>query len=210
MYIKFFKRLIDLLVSLIVILILLPVILILIIVLFFLNNGRPFFFQKRPGKNEKIFRVVKFKTMNDKKDEYGNLLSDAKRLTSFGSFIRKTSLDEIPQLFNVLVGDMSLIGPRPLLIKYLPHYRDEERIRHSVRPGITGLAQVNGRNTARWDDRLALDVIYVKNMSFALDMKIIYNTILKVIKSENIVVDPISIMYDLDVERTNGYKKTYE
>lgn len=210
MYIKFFKRLMDLLISSIVILVLLPVILFLSIALFFLNHGKPFFFQKRPGKNEKIFRVVKFKTMNDKKDEYGNLLSDAERLTSFGSFVRKTSLDELPQLFNVFVGDMSLIGPRPLLIRYLPYYRDEERIRHTVRPGITGLAQVNGRNTVKWDDRLALDVKYVRNLSFYMDVKIVCKTILKVIKSENIVVDPTSIMCDLDIERTDEYTKTYK
>jgi undecaprenyl phosphate N,N'-diacetylbacillosamine 1-phosphate transferase len=210
MYIKFFKRLMDLLISSIVILVLLPVILFLSIALFFLNHGKPFFFQKRPGKNEKIFRVVKFKTMNDKKDEYGNLLPDAERLTSFGSFVRKTSLDELPQLFNVFVGDMSLIGPRPLLIRYLPYYRDEERIRHTVRPGITGLAQVNGRNTVKWDDRLALDVKYVRNLSFYMDVKIVCKTILKVIKSENIVVDPTSIMCDLDIERTDEYTKTYK
>lgn len=139
--------------------------------------------------------------MNDKKDDDGNLLPDAKRLTKVGSFVRKTSLDELPQLINVFIGDMSLIGPRPLLIKYLPYYKEEERLRHSVRPGITGWAQVNGRNTVKWDDRLALDVIYVKNLSFMMDVKIIWKTIMKVIKSENIVVDPESIMKNLDDER---------
>jgi lipopolysaccharide/colanic/teichoic acid biosynthesis glycosyltransferase len=148
--------------------------------------------------------------MNDKKDVNGNLLPDSERLTVIGKFVRKTSLDEIPQLLNVLKGDMSLIGPRPLLTRYLPFYRDDERVRHSVRPGITGWAQVNGRNTAKWDDRLALDLVYVENISFALDMKIVYKTILKVVKSENIIVDPTSIMGDLDIERTNGYKETYK
>lgn len=207
MYSKLFKRGLDLLTSSLAIIVLSPIILLLSIVLFFLNDGKPFFYQNRPGKNEKIFRVMKFKTMNDKKDEHGNLLPDAMRLTSFGSFVRKTSLDELPQLFNVFVGEMSIIGPRPLLIRYLPFYYENERIRHTVRPGITGLAQVNGRNTAKWDDRLAFDVEYVKNLSFTMDMKIVYKTILKVIKSENIVVDPTSIMCDLDIERTHEYKK---
>ena len=169
--------------------------------LFFANQGKPFFFQLRPGKGERNFKIIKFKTMNDKKDAAGNLLPDAKRLTKVGSFVRKTSMDEIPQLLNVLIGDMSLIGPRPLLLRYLPFYTDRERLRHSVRPGITGLAQVNGRNTVRWDDRLAFDVEYVENMSFKQDVQILYKTVLKVVASENIVVDPESIMQNLDDER---------
>lgn len=203
MYKHFFKRVLDIIVSAGVLLLASPVFFLVLISLFIANQGKPFFFQDRPGKHEKLFRIIKFKTMNDKKDEKGNLLPDAKRLTRVGSFVRKTSLDELPQLINVVVGDMSLIGPRPLLIRYLPFYREEERIRHSIRPGITGWAQVNGRNTAKWDDRLALDVVYVKNISFALDMKIVYKTILKVIKSENIVIDPESIMQNLDDERRN-------
>lgn len=203
MYKHFFKRLLDLTISVSVLLLVSPVFLIVLISLFIANQGKPFFFQDRPGKYEKLFRIIKFKTMNDKTDENGKLLPDAKRLTKVGSFVRKTSLDELPQLINVVLGDMSLIGPRPLLIRYLPFYRDDERIRHSVRPGITGWAQVNGRNTAKWDDRLALDIVYVKNMSFALDMKIVYKTILKVLKSENIVIDPESIMQNLDDERRN-------
>ncbi len=210
MYKNYFKRLFDFLAALMGLLLLSPIIIIVTIFLAFANDGKPFFLQKRPGKNEKIFSIIKFKTMNDRKDSDGNLLSDAERLTKVGSFVRKTSLDEIPQLINVLKGDMSLIGPRPLLTRYLPFYRDEERIRHSVRPGITGWAQVNGRNTAKWDDRLAFDVEYVKKLSFAMDIKIVYKTILKVIKSENIVVDPTSIMCDLDIERTHGYKKNNE
>ncbi|MCT4287938.1 sugar transferase [Elizabethkingia anophelis] len=201
MYKYFFKRLLDIVVSISVLIIFSPIFIIVFICLFIANSGKPFFFQERPGKGEKLFRIIKFKTMNDKKDDDGNLLPDAKRLTKVGSFVRKTSLDELPQLINVFIGDMSLIGPRPLLIKYLPYYKEEERLRHSVRPGITGWAQVNGRNTVKWDDRLALDVIYVKNLSFMMDVKIIWKTIMKVIKSENIVVDPESIMKNLDDER---------
>jgi lipopolysaccharide/colanic/teichoic acid biosynthesis glycosyltransferase len=174
-----------------------------IIVLSITNQGKPFFFQQRPGKNGKIFTIIKLKTMNNKKDSKGNLLPDEKRLTKVGGFIRKTSLDEIPQLINVLKGDMSLIGPRPLVIRYLPFYTDKERLRHTVRPGITGLAQVNGRNTIKWDERLALDVDYVENLSFKQDLNIFYKTVLKVIVSENIINNPKSIMEDLDEERKN-------
>lgn len=201
MYKNFFKRLLDIVFSISVLIIFSPIFIIVLICLFIANSGKPFFFQERPGKGEKLFRIIKFKTMNDKKDDDGNLLPDAKRLTKVGSFVRKTSLDELPQLINVFIGDMSLIGPRPLLIKYLPYYKEEERLRHSVRPGITGWAQVNGRNTVKWDNRLALDVVYVKNLSFMMDVKIIWKTMMKVIKSENIVVDPESIMKNLDDER---------
>lgn len=201
MYKLFFKRIIDLLIAIMGLIILFPVIIVVTICLYIANSGKPFFYQQRPGKNEKLFKIVKFKTMNDKTDKDGNLLADSERLTSVGRFVRKTSLDEIPQLINILKGDMSLIGPRPLLIKYLPYYSEEERVRHTVRPGITGWAQINGRNTVKWDDRLAFDVEYVKNLSFIFDLKIIYKTALKVIKSENIVVDPESIMQNLDDER---------
>ncbi|WP_337085106.1 sugar transferase [Elizabethkingia anophelis] len=201
MYKYFFKRLLDIVVSISVLIIFSPIFIIVLICLFIANSGKPFFFQERPGKGEKLFRIIKFKTMNDKKDDDGNLLPDAQRLTKMGSFVRKTSLDELPQLINVFIGDMSLIGPRPLLVRYLPYYRNEERLRHSVRPGITGWAQVNGRNTVKWDDRLALDVVYVKSLSFIMDVKIIWKTIMKVIKSENIVIDPESIMKNLDDER---------
>ena len=201
MYKKYFKRLLDFIVALTVLMLISPIFIIVMIGLFFANDGKPFFFQKRPGKGERIFSIVKFKTMTDKKDADGNLLPDAQRLTKVGSFVRKTSLDELPQLINVIKGDMSLIGPRPLLVRYLPFYKDEERLRHSIRPGITGWAQVNGRNTAKWDDRLALDIEYVNHISFLFDMKIVYRTILKVVKSENIVIDPESIMKNLDDER---------
>ncbi len=168
------------------------------------NNGKPFFFQKRPGKNERIFSIIKFKSMNDKKDANGMLLPDKERLTKVGSFVRKTSLDEIPQLINVLKGDMSLIGPRPLLVSYLPYYAEREKLRHAVRPGITGLAQTSGRNNLNWDERLELDVIYVENMSFKNDISIFFNTLKKVIFKEDIVValDP-KINIPLDIKRNS-------
>lgn len=203
MYKNYNKKVIDFIASLILIILLSPLLILVIIVLSITNQGKPFFFQQRPGKNGKIFTIIKLKTMNNKKDSNGNLLSDEKRLTKVGSFIRKTSLDEIPQLINVLKGDMSLIGPRPLVIRYLPFYTDKERLRHTVRPGITGLAQVNGRNTIKWDERLALDVDYVENLSFKQDLNIFYKTVLKVIVSENIINNPKSIMEDLDEERKN-------
>jgi lipopolysaccharide/colanic/teichoic acid biosynthesis glycosyltransferase len=155
----------------------------------FANNGKPFFFQKRPGKNERIFKIVKFKSMNDKKDANGNLLSDAERLTRMGAFVRKTSLDEIPQLINVLKGDMSFIGPRPLLPQYLPLYNDFQKKRHLVKPGITGWAQVNGRNTLSWEKKFEYDVWYVNNQSFLLDLKIFLMTIKKVFINEGINQD---------------------
>jgi len=157
MYKNFFKRVFDFLAAFFGLLLLSPIFIIVMIGLAFANQGKPFFFQARPGKGERVFKIIKFKSMNDKKDANGNLLSDAERLTPVGAFVRKTSLDEIPQLINILKGDMSLIGPRPLLVAYLPFYTDREKLRHTVRPGITGLAQVNGRNTINWDERLALD-----------------------------------------------------
>lgn len=201
MYKFFFKRGIDFLFAFFGLLILSPIFIFIMISLFFANDGKPFFFQLRPGKGERIFKIIKFKSMNDKKDNQGNLLSDSERLTRIGSFVRKTSLDEIPQLINVIVGDMSLIGPRPLLISYLPYYTDLERFRHSVRPGITGLAQVSGRNTISWNDRLALDVKYVKSISFWNDISILFNSIKVVLFSKGVNVDPSILMKDLDDER---------
>jgi len=156
------------------------------IILFFKNNGHPFFFQNRPGKNEKVFKLVKFKTMNDLKDQEGKLLPDSKRITPIGKFIRKTSLDEIPQLINVIKGDMSLIGPRPLSVKYLPLYNSEQRKRHLVKPGITGWAQVNGRNTISWTKKFEYDCWYVENLNLMLDIKILYLTIIKALKQEGV------------------------
>ncbi|HHX61789.1 MAG TPA: sugar transferase [Epulopiscium sp.] len=186
MYKNFFKPTLDFLLALLGLLVLSPIFLFVMIALTIANNGKPFFFQKRPGKNEKIFSIIKFKTMNDKKDAEGNLLSDAQRLTPIGAFVRKTSLDEIPQLINVLKGDMSLVGPRPLRTYYLPRYSEEQKKRHNVRPGITGWAQVNGRNAISWTQKFKYDVWYVENISFALDFKIILMTILKVFKREGI------------------------
>src|SRR5690554_1030657 len=186
MYKNFFKPTLDFLVALIGLLVLLPIFLFVMIGLAIANNGKPFFFQKRPGKNEKIFSIIKFKTMNDKKDAEGNLLSDAERLTPIGAFVRKTSLDEIPQLINVLKGDMSLIGPRPLRVHYLPLYSEEQKKRHSVRPGITGWAQVNGRNAISWTKKFEYDIWYVEKISFLLDIKILFMTIKKVFIREGI------------------------
>jgi len=188
MYKTLFKPLFDFTAAFFGLLLLSPIFLVVTIALIFANNGKPFFFQNRPGKNERIFSIIKFKSMNDKKDADGNLLPDRKRLTKVGSFVRKTSLDEIPQLINVLKGDMSLIGPRPLLVSYLPFYTEREKLRHTVRPGITGLAQVSGRNNLKWDERLELDAYYVENCSIQMDIKIIIQTIKKVIKKEDVVI----------------------
>jgi lipopolysaccharide/colanic/teichoic acid biosynthesis glycosyltransferase len=186
MYKSFFKRAFDFLAAFSGLVVLSPIFVFVTVGLFFANQGKPFFFQLRPGKNGVIFKIIKFKTMNDKKDPSGNLLSDAQRLTPIGSFVRKTSIDEIPQLFNVLTGDMSLIGPRPLLVHYLDLYSDFQKRRHAVRPGITGWAQVNGRNAISWDKKFELDVWYVDHISFLLDVKILFKTIQKVVKSEGI------------------------
>jgi lipopolysaccharide/colanic/teichoic acid biosynthesis glycosyltransferase len=189
LYRDFFKRLLDLLFSLVAVCLLSPVFILVVIFLLIANQGKPFFFQRRPGKNGKVFMLVKFKTMNDKRDGSGNLLPDEKRLTAVGSFIRKTSLDEIPQLLNVVIGDMSLIGPRPLLVQYLPLYTAFQNRRHEVRPGITGWAQVNGRNAISWEKKFELDVWYADNISLALDVKIFWLTIKKVFKTEGISQD---------------------
>ncbi|MEO6133703.1 MAG: sugar transferase [Ginsengibacter sp.] len=176
----------DLILSLLGFIFLFPIFLIAWLLLIFLNKGKPFFFQARPGKNERIFKIIKFKTMNDKKDANGKLLPDENRLTAFGKFIRKTSMDEIPQLLNVIKGDMSLIGPRPLLVEYLPLYNEEQKRRHCVKPGITGWAQVNGRNAISWKKKFEYDVWYAKNLSFFLDVRIFFLTIKQVFKSEGI------------------------
>ena len=189
MYKKIIKRFLDFIIALIGLILILPLFVLVIVGLFFANHGKPFFFQIRPGKNGRLFKIIKFKTMNDKKDENGNLLSDDYRLTKIGAFVRKTSLDEIPQLLNVLKGDMSLIGPRPLLPEYLPLYNESQRRRHEVKPGITGWAQVNGRNAISWEQKFEYDVWYVENVSFLLDLKILYQTIKKVFKREGITAE---------------------
>lgn len=176
----------DLTFAILMFILLSPVFIVVMLLLLVVNDGKPFFIQKRPGKDEKIFKIIKFKTMNDRKDMKGNLLPDDVRLTTVGSFVRKTSLDEIPQFINVIKGDMSFIGPRPLLVHYLDLYNDEQKLRHTVRPGITGWAQVNGRNTITWTKKFELDIYYVKNLSFILDLKIIVKTIRKVLLREGV------------------------
>ena len=186
-YRHFFKRFFDFIIALVGLIILSPLFLILWIGLSMANKGAgAFFLQERPGKDEKIFKVIKFKTMNDRRDENGNLLPDSERLTTIGRWIRSLSLDEIPQLINVLKGDMSLIGPRPLLVQYLPLYNETQRRRHEVRPGITGWAQVNGRNAISWQEKFAYDVWYVDHLSLSLDIKILLKTVEKVFKREGI------------------------
>jgi len=189
MYKLFFKRLIDLIVALVGLTVLSPVLIVIIIILLFSNSGRVFFVQRRPGLHGRTFRIIKFKTMNDKRTSNGELLPDAERLTPIGRFIRKTSLDEVPQLLNVIWGDMSLVGPRPLLIEYLPLYSAEQGRRHDVKPGITGWAQVNGRNAITWEQKFEYDVWYVDHQTFSLDMKIIKMTVFKTVKSEGISQD---------------------
>ena len=186
MYTRFFKRFIDFIGALIILLLASPILLVSSLLLFFANSGKIFFVQKRPGLNSEIFMIIKFKTMNDKRDSNGELLPDDKRLTKIGYWVRKLSIDELPQMINVLKGDMSLVGPRPLLVDYLALYSDEQNRRHDVRPGITGWAQVNGRNTLEWKKKFEYDVWYVDNCSFWLDIKILFLTVAKVFKTEGI------------------------
>lgn len=186
MYRFFFKRVIDLFLAFFLVLATSPVLITVALLLFILNRGSIFFVQERPGLNEKGFKLIKFKSMMDWRDVNGNLLPDNIRLTSFGKLIRRYSIDELPQLINVLKGDMSLIGPRPLLFKYLPLYTDEQRKRHQVRPGITGWAQVNGRNSISWTRKFALDVYYVENLSLWMDVRIVFLTIKKVFNTEGV------------------------
>jgi lipopolysaccharide/colanic/teichoic acid biosynthesis glycosyltransferase len=186
MYRKFLKSILDRLVALILMLVLSPVFLLVFLVLFVQNRGKPFFFQERPGYHHRSFKIIKFKTMNDKKDVTGKLLPDVERITPLGKFVRKSSMDELPQLINVLKGDMSIVGPRPLLFKYIPLYSAEQDRRHNVKPGITGWAQVNGRNSISWTAKFKFDVEYVDKLSFLLDLEILWLTIEKVIKSEGV------------------------
>ena len=186
MYLNNIKPFLDFLSSIIGVILLFPLFIVVTVLLCFANNGKPFFFQLRPGKNGKIFKIIKFKTMNDKRDSQGNLLPDSERLTKIGNYVRKTSLDEIPQLLNVIKGEMSIIGPRPLLTNYLHLYNDFQNRRHEVKPGITGWAQVNGRNAISWDKKFEYDVWYVENISFTLDIQILYRSISKVLSSEGI------------------------
>ena len=201
MYKHFFKRVFDFCIALIALICISPLLLVVTIWLLFANKGAgAFFFQERPGRDEKIFKVIKFKTMTDERDANGNLLPDEQRITKAGKFVRSTSIDELPQLVNVLKGDMSFIGPRPLLVKYLPYYTKEERLRHTVRPGISGWAQVNGRNTIGWDKKLAYDVEYVRNLSLMMDIKVLFKTIHNVLARTDVVLQAIP---DLDEYRKN-------
>lgn len=186
MYNKYIKRIIDFSIALVAFFFFFPIFIIVFIGLYIANHGKPFFFQLRPGKKGQLFKIIKFKTMNDNMDDDGNLLPDSFRLTKIGAFVRKTSLDEFPQLLNVLKGEMSLIGPRPLLPEYLSLYNETQKRRHEVKPGITGWAQVNGRNAISWQQKFEYDVWYVNHVSFLLDCKIVYLTINKVFKREGI------------------------
>ena len=186
MYKNIIKPFFDFLIAFCLLLVASPLFLLVCLGLFWAQNGKVFFTQKRPGKNERIFSILKFKTMTDQKDQQGNLLPDAERLTHIGKFVRKTSLDELPQLINVLKGEMSMVGPRPLLPEYLFLYNEEQKRRHVVKPGITGWAQVNGRNAISWEDKFQFDVWYVENQSFGLDLKILFLTVKKVFRSEGI------------------------
>ena len=186
MYKKYVKRILDFILSLIALILLTPILLV-VYILVVLKLGRPVIFkQERPGKNEKIFTLYKFRTMTDEKDENGKLLPDSKRLTRFGKFLRSTSLDELPELVNIIKGDMSIVGPRPLLVEYLPLYNEEQKHRHDVRPGLTGLAQVSGRNAISWEEKFEEDIEYIKKITFLRDFKIIIKTVGKVLKKEGI------------------------
>lgn len=186
MYAKFIKRPLDFFLSFCAITVLSPILLVLIIIGAINMKGNPFFTQQRPGKDEKIFKLIKFRTMTNEKDSDGNLLPDEVRLTKYGRFLRSTSLDELPELINILKGDMAIIGPRPLLVKYLPRYTERQRLRHSVRPGLSGLAQINGRNSLTWEAKFEDDLTYIENITFLGDIKIIFTTVLKVLKREGI------------------------
>ncbi|MDD6214499.1 MAG: sugar transferase [Firmicutes bacterium] len=201
MYRRFVKRPLDFLISLFAIILLSPVMLITALLVRIKLGSPVIFTQERPGMNEKIFKMYKFRSMTNEKDENGKLLPDSQRLTRFGKLLRSTSLDELPELFNILNGDMAIIGPRPLLVRYLPYYSEEERHRHDVRPGLSGLAQINGRNAITWEEKFAYDIEYEKNITFINDVKIICKTILKVFKRSGILVGNEHIVRDLDVER---------
>ena len=210
MYKKYVKRLLDILISLFGLIFLSPIILI-VAILVRIKLGSPVIFkQDRPGKDGKIFRLYKFRSMSDKKDENGKLLPDSERLTKFGKILRATSLDELPELVNILKGEMSLIGPRPLAVCYLPYYNETERHRHDVRPGLTGLAQINGRNTLNWEERFAYDIKYVNNITFINDLKILFKTFYKVVKKDGVVTRGTGKTIDFDEYRKNQLKNKGE
>ena len=201
MYKKFFKRFLDLMLSALALLILSPIFVILIVIGAIAMKGNPFFTQKRPGKDEKIFKMIKFRTMSNAKDKDGNLLPDEARLNKYGKILRSTSLDELPELLNIIKGDMSIVGPRPLAVQYLPYYNQTEKLRHTVRPGLTGLAQVNGRNATTWEDRFSYDVSYVEHQTFFMDIKILFQTVLVVFKRSDIGTRGVDAPEDFDAYR---------
>lgn len=201
MYAKCFKRVFDFLLSLIALSVLSPVFLVLIILGAVKMRGNPFFTQARPGRNEKIFKLIKFRSMTNKKDKDGNLLPDEQRLTKYGKILRSTSLDELPELVNILVGQMAIIGPRPLAVQYLPYYNEQERRRHSVRPGLTGMAQVHGRNATTWEDRFAYDIAYVDRITLCGDIKILFQTVATVFRRSGIGVRGVDSPMDFDAYR---------
>ncbi len=210
MYAKYIKRTLDLILSLMALIVLMPL-MIIIGILVRINLGSPIIFkQKRPGKNEKIFTLYKFRTMTDKRDIDGNLLPDEYRLTKFGKFLRSTSLDELPELINIIKGDMAIVGPRPLLVEYLPYYTEEEKHRHDVRPGLTGLAQVNGRNAISWEEKLKYDTEYIKKISFYSDLKIIFKTIKKTIKREDILMGNEFVVGKFIDQRKNKKERAFK
>lgn len=210
MYAKYIKRILDLILSLMALIVLMPL-MIIIGILVRINLGSPIIFkQKRPGKNEKIFTLYKFRTITDKRDIDGNLLPDEYRLTKFGKFLRSTSLDELPELINIIKGDMAIVGPRPLLVEYLPYYTEEEKHRHDVRPGLTGLAQVNGRNAISWEEKLKYDTEYIKKISFYSDLKIIFKTIKKTIKREDILMGNEFVVGKFIDQRKNKKERAFK
>lgn len=210
MYAKCFKRVIDFLLSLIALIIISPILLVLIILGTVFMRGNPFFTQERPGKNEKIFKLIKFRTMDNRKDKSGKLLPDKVRLNKYGRFLRASSLDELPELVNILKGDMSIVGPRPLMARYLSYYTDEERKRHSVRPGLSGYAQVHGRNNVDWAERMKMDVYYAEHVSLKMDLMILIETILIVLKREGISVEDMTNFDDFRKKQWEEQKKGEE
>ena len=210
MYEKYFKRIIDFLLSLIAIIILSPLLVVLIVLGTMFMRGNPFFIQERPGKNEKIFKLIKFRTMDNRRDQEGKLLPDEVRLNKYGHFLRASSLDELPELANILKGDMSIIGPRPLMARYLDYYTDKERKRHNVRPGLSGYAQAHGRNNVNWDERMKMDVYYVEHISLKMDLKILIDTIIIVFKREGISVEDMTDFDDFRKKQWEEEEKVGE
>lgn len=209
MYARHLKRWIDFIISFCALVILSPVLLLLIVLGFVFMRGNPFFVQERPGKNEKIFKLIKFRTMDSRKDKNGNLLPDEIRLNCYGRFLRSTSLDELPELINILKGDMAIIGPRPLLVRYLDRYNEEQHHRHDVRPGLTGYAQAHGRNSVSWEDKFAMDVWYTKHITFTGDVRIIWDTVMTVLKKEGISSENSATMEEF-MGTPEGVKSTWK